>query len=94
MISCRRPTHLPSMRLRPLDKVKVFRDPRKRMLADYVNALADLAHPKMALTILHDKARVLSYEWAIQEAVTMHQGTPGFTQKPLQLTAGDSARPV
>ncbi|KAK9863942.1 hypothetical protein WJX84_003683 [Apatococcus fuscideae] len=78
-----RPTHLPSMRLRPLDKVKVFRDPRKRMLADYVNALADLAHPKMALTILHDEARVLSYERAIQEAVTMHQG-----KRVLILSAG------
>ncbi len=62
------------MRLRPLQKAMVLKDPRKRMLADYLNALADLAHPKAALPILHDEARVLSYEHAIQEAVRRHEG--------------------
>ncbi|KAK9863045.1 hypothetical protein WJX84_000363 [Apatococcus fuscideae] len=69
-----RPTYLPSMRLRPVDRSRIFRDPRRRMLADYINALADLAHPKAALPILQDDARILSYERAVQEAVARHQG--------------------
>ena len=70
----RRPTYLPSMRLRPADKVKLSRDPRRRMLADFVNSLAELAHPKAVLPILQDEARILSYEHAIQEAVVRHKG--------------------
>ena len=63
------------MRLRQVNKAKMMRDPRKRMLADYVNALADLAHPKSVLPILHDEARVRSYEHAIQDALRRHEGT-------------------
>lgn len=73
-LCCRRPTYLPSMRLRPADRVKLFKDPRRRMLADYVNALADLAHPKAALPILQDEPRILSYEHALREAVARHKG--------------------
>lgn len=55
----RRPTWLPSMRLKPLDREAVLNEPRRAMLASYVTALADLAAPKQAVRVLEDEARLL-----------------------------------
>ena len=57
---CRRPTFLPALRLKALNAGQVLggRDPRKRVLAGYLAALADLAAPKQALRILQDAPRL------------------------------------
>ena len=55
---CRRPTFLPAMKLKPLRPEAVLADPRKQVLAGYLAALADLAHPKQALRILGDTPRL------------------------------------
>ena len=46
------------MRLKPLRPEAVFADPRHRLLAGYLAALADLAHPKQALRVLEDTPRL------------------------------------
>ena len=58
MHTCRRPTFLPAMKLQPLRPEAVLADPRKQVLAGYLAALADLAHPKQALRILEDASRL------------------------------------
>ncbi|KAK9803026.1 hypothetical protein WJX72_005333 [[Myrmecia] bisecta] len=60
-----RPTFLPTMKLRPLRKAEIEANPQKRMLMNYVTALADLAHPKAALRVLHDDVRLSAFEDAI-----------------------------
>ena len=57
-VPCRRPTFLPAMKLQPLRPEGVLADPRKQVLAGYLAALADLAHPKQALRILEDAPRL------------------------------------
>ena len=46
------------MKLQPLRPESVLADPRRQVLAGYLAALADLAHPKQALRILEDVPRL------------------------------------
>ena len=66
---CRRPTFLPAMKQKKLDQAKVMADPTARMMAEYVHALADLAHPKACIPLLHDHARLDAFRTAIKGAL-------------------------
>jgi len=66
---CRRPTFLPAMKQKRLDKAKVLADPTARMLAEYVHALADLAQPKGCIFFLHDQSRLDAFQAAIEGAL-------------------------
>lgn len=67
--TCRRPTFLPAMKQKKLDKAKVMADPTARMLTEYVHALADLAQPKACIPLLHDHARLDAFQTAIKGAL-------------------------
>eukprot|EP00887_Chlorella_sp_A99_P004798 scaffold4.g4798.t1 len=69
-----RPTFLPGMKLAPQRRDAFLADPRHRLLVDYLNALADLAHPKQrlisrhlvqVLAILADVPRLEAYDQCI-----------------------------
>ena len=70
----RRPTFLPSMKLKPPRAGWMEKDHRRGMLAAYLNALADLAGPKRALPMLRDVARIDAYSAAIRCAVRQRPG--------------------
>lgn len=44
-------------------------DPTTRVLASYINALADLAQPKASIPLLHDQARLNAYQMALDGAL-------------------------
>ncbi len=62
------------MKLAPLNRAKFEADPSKRMLMNFINALADLAQPKKALSILEDSVRLRAYDDAVQRAVSRVEG--------------------
>ncbi|DBA90775.1 TPA: hypothetical protein ACH3X1_003982 [Trebouxia sp. C0004] len=64
-----RPTFLPAMKQKRLDKAKVLADPTARMLAEYVHALADLAQPKGCIPLLQDQSRLDAFQTAIESAL-------------------------
>ena len=70
----RRPTFLPSMKLKPLPGGWLSREPKRAMLAAYVNALADLAGPKRALAGLRDEPRLAAYAAGIRAALAQRPG--------------------
>lgn len=49
-------------------------DPTTKLLAGYINALADLAQPKTSILLLHDQARLDAYQTALAGAL---QELPG-----------------
>lgn len=57
------------MKRKKLDTAKALGDPSIRMLADYINALADLAQPKASIPLLYDQARLDAYQTAIGAAL-------------------------
>ena len=57
------------MKQKKLDMARVLADPTARMLADYVQALADLAQPKACIPLLHDHSRLDAYHMAIDAAL-------------------------
>ena len=71
---CRRPTFLPSMKLKPLPSDWLAKDPKRAMLKAYVNALGDLAGPKRSLPMLQDKARLDAYAAGIRNALLQRPG--------------------
>ena len=66
---CRRPTFLPEFKQKQLNRTRVMADPSTRVLASYINALADLAQPKASIPLLHDDARLNAYQAALAGAV-------------------------
>eukprot|EP00884_Botryococcus_braunii_P000959 jgi/Botrbrau1/10864/Bobra.0025s0041.1 len=70
-----RPTFFPQYKLEPLTKGLVFEDPKAHSLANYVNALADLAGPKNALPLLRDEAALSAFDSSIRDAVNAHPGS-------------------
>ena len=50
-------------------------DPTTRVLASYINALADLAQPKASIPLLHDQPRLNAYQIALAGA--LHE-LPGY----------------
>jgi predicted RNA methylase len=62
------------MRLRPLDPADVEADPKRRLLLSFVNALADLAHPKAALRTLGDAPRLAAFERGAAAALSARPG--------------------
>ena len=56
--ACRRPTFLPSMRLKAACAAEVLAEPRSRALTGFLSALANLAGPKQALRIVEDEPRL------------------------------------
>ena len=44
-------------------------DQTHRVLASYINALADLAQPKASIPLLHDQARLNAYQIALAGAL-------------------------
>ena len=71
---CRRPTFRPSMKLHHQPPKRPEAAARRATLAAYINALADLAAPKKALTILSDAPRMDAFEAGIRSAL---QEKPG-----------------
>ena len=57
------------MKQKKLDQAKALGDPSTRMLADYMNALADLVQPKASIPLLYDRARLDAYQMAIGAAL-------------------------
>lgn len=68
-IGCRRPTFLPEFKQKQLNRATVMADPTTRVLASYINALADLAQPKASIPLLHDEARLNAYQAALAGAL-------------------------
>ncbi len=66
------------MKQKKLDKARVLADPIAGMLADYVHALADLAHPKACIPLLHDPPRLDAFQKAIAGALKELPGTRSF----------------
>ena len=64
------------MKLKPLPESWLAKDPRRAMLAAYVNALGDLAGPKRALPMLQDTARLNAYAAGIRHALLQRPGQP------------------
>lgn len=60
------------MRLKPLPADTALADPKRRLLAGYIAALADLAHPKQALRTLEDLPRLKVK--ALGKHARMHPG--------------------
>lgn len=54
-------------------------DPNTKVLASYINALADLAQPKASILLLHDQARLYAYQTAIAGALQELPGDPLLT---------------
>ena len=76
----RRPTFLPAMRLKPVRPEAAFADPRARLLASYLSALADLAAPKTALRMLEDVPRLLVRRGAVGQGLGRDQAV-GWQQR-------------
>ena len=74
----RRPTFLPSMKLKPPKAGWMEKDSRRGMLAAYLNALADLAGPKRALPMLRDAPRLDAYSTAIRKILAKREGDEGM----------------
>ena len=76
------------MKLKLLHPESLLRDPRSRLLLNYLNALADLAHPKQALPILVDAERLAAYQQGIQAAVAEQASLLGTPPHVVVLGAG------
>ena len=57
------------MKQKKLDRAKLMADPTIKMLAGYINALADLAQPKASIPLLLDQNRLNAYQIAIDAAL-------------------------
>lgn len=62
------------MKLKPLAENWLAKDPKRAMLAAYVNALGDLAGPKRVLPMLRDVARLDAYSAGIRHALLQRPG--------------------
>ena len=62
------------MKLKPLHSNWMAKEPKRAMLAAYVNALGDLAGPKRALPMLQDTARLDTYAAGIRLALKLRPG--------------------
>ena len=67
-----RPTFLPAMRSRPVDAVKFNANSTAGYMTGYINAIAELEHPKKALEILDDAQRCAAYRHALSEMLGAH----------------------
>ena len=73
--TCRRPTFMPAMKLKQLDRSATLSGSASRAtVANFVNALADLDGPKRALAILDDTARLEAFECGIRNALREQPG--------------------
>jgi hypothetical protein len=70
----RRPTFLPSMKLKPPRAGWLDKDSRRGMLAAYLNALGDLAGPKRAMPTLRDVPRLVAYSDAMRRILAERPG--------------------
>lgn len=83
-----RPTFLPAMKHTPLDVQAIKEDPRQRLLLSYVEALADLSHPKYALPTLSDTARLDAYQSGINTILFSNTFRKSVAPHVLTLSSG------
>ena len=60
--------------MKPLDGHAELADATTRNLCGYLNALADLGHPKTALAVLNDGPRLKVFEQSMQQALQEQPG--------------------
>eukprot|EP00854_Cymbomonas_tetramitiformis_P027859 gene27859-34418_t len=89
-----RPTFLPGMRLRPIDKEVFESDPKRKMIVGYAAALAELDEPKRALGTLVDTARVNAFTEAVTRVVSEQRAALGVAPHAFCLSAGGGLLPL
>lgn len=71
------------MKLRRLERQQALGgSPSRAMLANYLNAIADLDGPKRSLPLLDDSARLEAYRRGLQNALKEQPGLPAFQRPP------------
>ena len=76
---CRRPTFLPAMKAKQLDKAKVLADPTRSLLASFIEGMTDLAQPKACLPLLSDHVQLDAFQKAIKGALQELPGKSRYT---------------